>query len=452
MSSLRTKTRAIIVAVFAVAISLISAMRPYFSGMVVSCDRVFACATAGILNFAGENIEYGDVLDCSAAGVDSDGVAVCAGGCDEHGDVAMCAAQKRGDVAMCAAQKRGDGIGCIKDGPIKKIVDFLFPWANKAAETSSNFVEREVFVGGTALGFTLNCEGVVIVGLSDVITARGAISPTQSSDISAGDILKQVDGVTIKGADMIESLVNDKTRCGRPIKVKVVRRGQAFETTIHPALDVATGKYKLGLWIRDNAAGVGTLTYIRKDNGRFGALGHPVCDIDTGALLPIDDGAIYGCNIVGVARGERGKPGELRGLFLKGGDQVGVLDNNTNFGVFGCLQEEALPKVAGETMLTAPRENVKIGRAIVRCTVDGTTPENFDIEIIKTNTFSSSAQKNMVIRITDPRLLNKTGGIVQGMSGSPIIQNGKLVGAVTHVFVSDPTKGFATFIDNMIES
>lgn len=342
----------------------------------------FACATAGILNFAGENIAYGDVLDCSAAGVDSDGVAACAGGCDEHGD-----------VAMCAAQKSGDGIGCIKDGPIKKIVDFLFPWANKAAEASSNFVEREVFVGGTALGFTLNCEGVVIVGLSDVITARGAISPTQSSDISAGDILKQVDGVTIKGADMIESLVNDKTRCGRPIKVKVVRRGQAFETTIHPALDAATGKYKLGLWIRDNAAGVGTLTYIRKDNGRFGALGHPVCDIDTGALLPIDDGAIYGCNIVGVARGERGKPGELRGLFLKGGDQVGVLDNNTNFGVFGCLQEEALPKVAGETMLTAPRENVKIGRAIVRCTVDGTTPENFDIEIIKTNTFSSSAQK-----------------------------------------------------------
>ena len=441
MSSLRTKTRAIIVAVFAVAISLISAMRPYFSGMVVSCDRVFVCATAGILNFAGENIAYGDVLDCSAAGVDSDGVAACAGGCDGHGD-----------VAMCAAQKSGDGIGCIKDGPIKKIVDFLFPWANKAAEASSNFVEREVFVGGTARGFTLNCEGVVIVGLSDVITARGAISPTQSSDISAGDILKQIDGVTIKGADMIESLVNDKTRCGRPIKVKVVRRGQAFETTIHPALDAATGKYKLGLWIRDNAAGVGTLTYIRKDNGRFGALGHPVCDIDTGALLPIDDGAIYGCNIVGVARGERGKPGELRGLFLKGGDQVGVLDNNTNFGVFGCLQEEALPKVAGETMLTAPRENVKIGRAIVRCTVDGTTPENFDIEIIKTNTFSSSAQKNMVIRITDPRLLNKTGGIVQGMSGSPIIQNGKLVGAVTHVFVSDPTKGFATFIDNMIES
>ena len=195
MSRLRTKTRAIIVAVFAVAISLISAMRPYFSGMVVSCDRVFACATAGILNIAGENIAYGDVLDCSAAGVDSDGVAVCAGGCDEHGD-----------VAMCAAQKRGDGIGCIKDGPIKKIVDFLFPWANKAAEASSNFVEREVFVGGTALGFTLNCEGVVIVGLSDVITARGAISPTQSSDISAGDILKQIDGVTIKGADMIESL------------------------------------------------------------------------------------------------------------------------------------------------------------------------------------------------------------------------------------------------------
>ena len=444
MSSLRTTTRAkaIIVAVLAVAVGLISALRPYFFGSTVATsDRVCACATDDVLDCTGEDIAYEDV-------------AMCAGEDIAYDDVLGCVATgvNSDDVAMCAAQKSGDGMGCIKDGPIKKIVDFLFPWANKAAETSSNFVEREVFVGGTALGFTLNCEGVVIVGLSDVITARGAISPTQSSDIAAGDVLKQIDGVTIKGADMIESLVNDKTRCGRPIKVKVVRRGQAFETTIHPALDAATGKYKLGLWIRDNAAGVGTLTYIRKDNGRFGALGHPVCDIDTGALLPIDDGAIYGCNIVGVARGERGKPGELRGLFLKGGDQIGVLDNNTNFGVFGSLQKEALPKVAGETMLTAPRESVKIGRATVRCTVDGTTPENFDIEIIKTNTFSSSAQKNMVIRITDPRLLSATGGIVQGMSGSPIIQNGKLVGAVTHVFVSDPTKGFATFIDNMIES
>ena len=210
--------------------------------------------------------------------------------------------------------------------------------------------------------------------------------------------------------------------------------------------------YRLGLWIRDNAAGVGTLTYVRQDNFRFGALGHPVCDIDTGKIMPVSGGNIYKCSIVGFNKGVRGNPGELRGLFLKSGVSVGELDNNNNFGVYGKINEEYVKAMGVEPMMVGFRDSVKTGKAKILSTIDGGKPEEYEIEIIKLNYQSESDKKSMVLRITDERLLNSTGGIVQGMSGSPIIQNGKLVGAVTHVFVSDPTKGFGVYIDWMIDN
>lgn len=337
--------------------------------------------------------------------------------------------------------------------PFQKLINWLFPWTEQNSTSNANLgKEIYVYAGGTPLGFTLECEGVVIVGTSDVLTKKGSVNPTAQSNITVGDVLYSIEGNKIYGAEMIENIVNLKENAGKSLKVQIRRNGMEFETTINPALDLATGVYKLGLWIRDNAAGVGTLTYIRKDNGRFGALGHPVCDVDTGSILPINSGSIYVCNIIGVAKGERGKPGELRGLFLKGGDEIGALDNNTSYGVFGSVENEYYNNLNGEELLVASRNEVKLGNATLRCTVDGMTPKDYSIEIIKSNQSTSKDQKNMVIRITDSELLAKTGGIVQGMSGSPIIQNGKLIGAVTHVFVSDPTKGFATFIDNMIES
>ena len=216
--------------------------------------------------------------------------------------------------------------------------------------------------------------------------------------------------------------------------------------------DEISKKYKLGLWIRDNAAGVGTLTFIRKDNMRFGALGHPVCDIDTGACLPVKSGNIFKCNIVGYRKGEKGKAGELKGLFLRNGSILGALDENNGYGVYGNFGNEALEAYKNELVEVASRNEVKSGKAKIRCTIDGTVPKDYDIEIVKTYFQDSKSNKSMFIRVTDKELLSKTGGIVQGMSGSPIIQNGKLVGAVTHVFVSDPTKGYGIYADWMIDN
>ena len=341
----------------------------------------------------------------------------------------------------------------IVGSPFKKLINWLFPWTVKD-ETNAVAPTNDIYVyaGGNALGFTLECEGVVIVGTSEVLTKNGAVNPTNNSNIMVGDVLYSIEGKTIYSAEMIEEIVNSNHYAGKSLKVVVKRKGMEISTTINPALDLATNKFKLGLWIRDNAAGVGTLSYVRCDNGRFGALGHPVCDIDTGAMLPINKGEIYACNIIGITKGERGKPGELRGLFLRGGDQIGDLDNNTNFGVFGQFNQEQINNFEGKKMLVGHSNEVKVGKATILCTLDGTTPKEYSIEIIKTNQNNLKDQKNMVIRITDQELLDKTGGIVQGMSGSPIIQNNKLIGAITHVFVSDPTKGFATFIDNMINS
>ena len=219
-----------------------------------------------------------------------------------------------------------------------------------------------------------------------------------------------------------------------------------------PVKELGSDEYKIGLWVRDNAAGVGTLTYIRQDNLRFGALGHPVCDIDTGRVLPVSGGNVYKCNIVGYNKGTRGNPGELRGLFLRNGIEAGTLDNNNDYGVYGTINEQYLDLLGIKPVEVGFRDVVKTGKAKILSTIDGGVPEEYDIEIIKLSNQRKCDKKSMVIRVTDKDLIEKTGGIVQGMSGSPIIQNDKIVGAVTHVFVADPTKGFGVYIDWMIDN
>ncbi|MCR5553128.1 MAG: SpoIVB peptidase [bacterium] len=330
--------------------------------------------------------------------------------------------------------------------PIKTIINWLFPIKQNEVASKNT---AEVYVGGVPLGFALKCDGVVIVGVSDILTNRGVVSPSGAAGITSGDILLEIEDEKITSAEKIEEIINRKDNENRSLKVKVKRSNKVFTTFVLPEIDELTKTYKMGLWIRDDAAGVGTLSFIRSDNLRFGALGHPVCDIDTGVMLPVMKGEIYSCDIIGVTKGNRGTPGELKGIFLKGGQVLGELDNNTNFGVFGKINEEVLDELNLEKMPTASPNEIVLGKAKLRCSISGNKPQDYSIEIIKTNQNSDS--KNMIIRITDQRLIEKTGGIVQGMSGSPIIQNGKVVGAVTHVFVSDPIKGFATFISNMID-
>lgn len=355
-----------------------------------------------------------------------------------------------GQIGQNSNNNKDEKISC--DNFFTKFFNWIFGDRNAdTADTAQKTNGVSVYVGGIPLGFALDCKGAVVVGTSDVITKSGAVNPAAKSKILPGDILLSVEGEIITGAKMLDDLINSADFAGKILNIEIVRKGQTLKTQIEPAFDVATQSFKLGLWVRDDAAGVGTLSFVRCDNRRFGALGHPVCDVDTGSILPIDKGSVYNCDIVGVKKGERGTPGELKGLFLRNGDKLGELDNNTGYGVFGVIPQEEDVSDLGEPVLTAARNEVRLGAAKVRCTIDGEIPNDYDIEIIKINKTNNN-QKNMVIRIISPELISKTGGIVQGMSGSPILQNGKLIGAVTHVFVSDPTKGFATFIDNMIDS
>lgn len=337
-------------------------------------------------------------------------------------------------VVSCSYE-RAYGLPTIKD-----IVKTLF---NKESNDVNNNKEKVyVYLGGYPLGFTINCKGVIVI----------ANSNSSAKDIKEGDVITKIENMEINSAEDIYLIVNGDEYLGKELNVTYLRNGIEKQTKITPVFDELTRLYKLGLWIRDNAAGVGTLTYIRQDNLRFGALGHPVCDIDTGATLPVNSGNIYKCNVVGYKRGEKGNPGELKGLFLRNGSIYGSLDANNKFGVYGNFSKKFVNKFAGDVVEVAGRDEVKSGKAKIRCTIDGAEPKDYDIEIVKTYFQQTQDNKSMFIRVTDKELLSTTGGIVQGMSGSPIIQNGKLVGAVTHVFVSDPTKGYGVYADWMINN
>lgn len=324
---------------------------------------------------------------------------------------------------------------------ISELIKSLFKKDSKVEDTS-NKEKVYVYLGGFPLGFTISCSGVVVV----------AISNQNVGDIKEGDIITEIEAKKVSSASEILSLINSDKFKGKELNISYTRNGETRFTKVKPVYDEVQGIFKLGIWIRDNAAGVGTLTYIRQDNLRFGALGHPVCDIDTGSLLPANDGNIFKCNIVGYKRGAKGSAGELRGLFLRNGSVLGDLDTNNEYGVYGKFGEDVLNKYNSELVEVAGRNEVKCGKAKIRCTIDGTVPKDYDIEIVKTYFQNEKSNKSMFIRVTDKELLSKTGGIVQGMSGSPIIQNGKLVGAVTHVFVSDPSKGYGIYADWMINN
>lgn len=297
-----------------------------------------------------------------------------------------------------------------------------------------------VYLGGYPLGFTFKCEGVLVI----------AISNDSAENLQEGDIITQINEHKISSEEDISEIINNKIDSKEKVVLSIKRNNTDKKASIKPIFDNKSGKYKLGIWIRDDAAGVGTITYIRKDNMRFGALGHPVCDIDTGSMMPVSSGNIFKCNIVGLKKGVKGDAGELKGLFLRNGSIFGTLDKNTKSGVFGYFNNERIDFVDDMVVEVADRHEIKSGKASIRCTIDGYMPEDYEIEIVKTYFKSNNDTKSMFIRVTDKRLIERTGGIVQGMSGSPIIQNGKLVGAVTHVFVSDPTKGYGIFADLMI--
>ena len=304
--------------------------------------------------------------------------------------------------------------------------------------------EQTVFPCGTPFGVKIFTQGVLVVGTSEVKSKDGLISPAKNSGIRKGDVILSVNKKAINSNEDLFRLVENCS--GKVLNFEILRNNLKFNVDIEPVKDLESGTYKLGAWVRDSSAGIGTLTFHNPETNIFGGLGHGICDIDTGDLLPLSHGDIVRASINGIIKGRKGVPGELKGYFIET-EAIGSLLKNTNYGVYGTLKDTIV-----ETMpvKVATKQEIKLGPAQMATTVDGITPKYYSINIQDINYNESIPCKNMVIKITDDYLLSRTGGIIQGMSGSPIIQDGKLVGAVTHVFVNDPTKGYAIFAENMV--
>lgn len=312
-----------------------------------------------------------------------------------------------------------------------------------------NLPDVSVYLGGFPIGLALETDGVVIIAKGTVATANGEVNTTNGSDVKVGDIITHLNDYRISSTSDIEVFLRTKYDGKSSVKIILSRGSNKIITNIYPALDNVSMKYRLGLWVRDTASGVGTMTFIKED-GEFSALGHPISDVDTSSKVDVKRGNIYKCNIISVQKGSVGLPGELKGLFLKNGASIGMLVKNTEFGVKGYINKSFLTKHNLKKVKVGRKGTVKTGKATILTTIDGVTPEEFEIEIVKTSVQNEPQKKSMVLHVTDKRLLDKTGGIVQGMSGSPILQNGNIVGAVTHVFVNDPTRGYGLFMDWML--
>jgi stage IV sporulation protein B len=235
------------------------------------------------------------------------------------------------------------------------------------------------------------------------------------------------------------------------LDIIVDRNGKKLSINIEPVKDPSDGKMRLGVWVRDNSAGVGTLTFIMPNDRKYGGLGHAICDLDTGNVLSVKEGKIFFSQVVQINKGESGVPGEIQGDFLNSPETMGTIEKNTDYGIYGKVFDNVDLGSFSQPIPAANRNEIRTGPAKILAMIDNEGVKSFDCEIIKINLQDEPGQKGLVLQITDEELLSKTGGIVQGMSGSPIIQNGKLIGAVTHVFVNNPTKGYGLFIDWMIE-
>jgi len=302
-----------------------------------------------------------------------------------------------------------------------------------------------VIPAGTPFGIKMFTDGVMVVGLSDIDLAGKNINPTKSAGIKTGDIIISIDGKKVCYNEDVGKMV--EAGQGKAMQIKFIRDGVEKTTVLTPVKD-ENGSYRAGMWVRDSSAGIGTMTFYDPQSGCFGGLGHAICDVDTGEMMPLSSGEAVDVTITGVNRGSSGFPGELKGSFSSN-KVIGELNKNDKTGIYGsCITSPAQHK----PVPIATRTELHPGEAQIYCTVSGSTPQSYDVMIEKVSLTDSGSTKNMVIRITDPDLLQVTGGIVQGMSGSPIIQDGKLVGAVTHVFVNDPTRGYGIFIENMLEA
>ena len=316
-------------------------------------------------------------------------------------------------------------------------------------QTASLLTDKveELVPVGESTGIKLKSDGVIVVGLTEVNGTDGTASPAQAAGLKKGDIIEQIDGVKLHAGTELVKLVEDSG--GKTMAFHVKRGESVLRLEVTP-MKAQEGGYKVGILVRDSLMGIGTITFYEPKSGVYGALGHGISDPDSDSLIPIADGTLIPSDVTDVTKGEAGTPGELHGAF-EADEKSGTVEKNADTGIYGhlcgtdlCNGKEALP--------ICKSGDIKTGDAQILSTVCKGDAKHYDIKILKITEGGGKDHKDMLIQVTDPDLLAITGGIVQGMSGSPIIQDGKLVGAVTHVLVNDPTRGYGIFIENMLEA
>ena len=306
--------------------------------------------------------------------------------------------------------------------------------------------KQEVLVSGSPVGIYMETKGVLVIDSGEITDREGIRRTPAEHIIQSGDYICEIDGKVLTGKRQLMQLVRENQ--GEPMELQVIRHQETIKLEMTP-VETEDGSYKLGILVRDNIQGIGTLTYV-EPNGTFGALGHGISDADTGERLEISDGDLYRADILSIRKGTAGTPGELRGVInYREENRIGTICGNSQYGIRGQME----PGKYTESMKKIPtglKQEIQTGKAEIRCDI-GDGIREYQCEILEIDSNARDTNKCFVLRITDDDLLSRTGGIVQGMSGSPVLQNGKLIGAITHVFVNDPTKGYGIFIENMME-
>ena len=322
----------------------------------------------------------------------------------------------------------------------------------ESASAREQPLPKELYPGGQAVGILLRTDGILVVGQSSITSNGQTVNPAKDAGIQAGDVITSVNGKSVAHDDQLALLVDELGRSHQPVILQLTRRSRTLSREITPVYCQDTRTYRIGLLIRDNAGGVGTMTFIDPQTMAYGALGHMISNNETQSKLNILNGKLVTADIQGIKKGLQGYPGEKIGRFVSN-VSLGTIEKNTTAGIFGTLHDKNLlaESCYPKPLPIAPAEDIVCGPAQIFTAIKGNKVESFTVEIEKVIP-SRKDGKGLVIRVTDPVLLEKTGGIVQGMSGSPIIQNGKIIGAVTHVFINDPTRGYRIIIENMLEA
>ena len=320
----------------------------------------------------------------------------------------------------------------------------MFDTINVSNLTVNIIPKTKVVPLGSAIGLKLYTEGVLVVGMSQI----NGVKPYENTKIEEGDRIISINNKKINNTeDLIETVNSFK---GKEVEIKYINNNNEEKTANITPIKGTDDEYKLGLWVRDAAAGVGTATFYIPETGIFSAIGHGITDIDTGNLITIANGELVNSNIISIVKGKKGQPGEIRGS-IEGQVKLGDIYKNTPFGIYGKINNSIELENIENEMEVLPRNEIKEGKAYIICELENGKKDKYDIQIEKIYLNNNKDNKSMLIKITDERLLEKTGGIIQGMSGSPIIQDNKFVGAITHVLVNNPKEGYAVFADMMLK-